>query len=169
MTDNITLIGMAGAGKSAVGKELAARLVCDFIDVDDIIQKKTGLKLQQILDDSGDDGFLVIEEKAVLELGEVDKCVISPGGSVAYSAAAMEFLKEISTVIFLNTPLESIEGRLSDKEARGIVGFREKSLRALYDERLDLYRKYQDIEIEITEECDVGSIVERIMQRLQSV
>jgi len=166
MTGNITLIGMAGAGKSVIGKELAARLGYEFIDIDEVIEKKTGLKLQQILDDSGDDAFLDIEEKAILELGEIEKCVISPGGSVAYSAAAMDFLKDHSVVVFLNAPFESINGRLSNKEQRGIVGFKEKSLKTLYRERMDLYRKYTDIEIEITEECDIDAVVERIIQRL---
>jgi shikimate kinase len=166
MVKNITLIGMAGAGKSAIGKALAARLGYGFIDIDEVIEEKTGLKLQQILDDSGDDAFLDIEEKAVLELGEMDECVISPGGSVAYSAAAMNFLKKNSVVVFLNAPFESIEERLSDKEARGIVGFKEKSLKTLYRERQNLYRTYGDIEIETTEACDINSVVERIIQRL---
>jgi shikimate kinase len=166
MPENVALIGMAGAGKSAIGKELAARLRYGFIDIDEVIEQKTGLKLQQILDDSGDAAFLDIEEKAVLELGQIDKCVISPGGSVAYSAAAMNFLKDHSVVVFLNAPFQSIEERLWDKEIRGIVGFKEKGLKTLYRERLDLYRKYADIEMEITEACDIDAVVERIMQKL---
>jgi shikimate kinase len=166
MAKNITLIGMAGAGKSVIGKALAASLDYEFIDIDEVIERKTGSGLQQLLDDSGEDTFLDIEEAAVLELGEIDECVISPGGSVVYSAAAMKFLKEKSIVVFLNAPFESIEKRLSDKAVRGIVGFKQKSLRSLYGERLNLYRIYKDMEIEITEECDIDSVVERIIQRL---
>ena len=166
MAKNITLIGMAGAGKSAIGKELAARLGYGFVDIDEIIEEKTGLKLQQLLDDSGEDKFLEIEERTVLELGEVDKCVISPGGSVAYSEKAMKFLQENSVVIFLNAPFESIEKRLTNKEVRGIVGFKKRTLKTLHKERLILYRTYKDLEIEMTEECDINSIAERIIQRL---
>lgn len=166
MAKNITLIGMAGAGKSAIGKELAAMLSYRFVDIDEIIEEEAGLKLQQILDDSGEDKFLDIEERTILELGKVDKCVISPGGSVVYSAKAMKFLKENSVVLFLNAPFESIEKRLTNKEVRGIVGFKKRTLNTLHKERLILYRKYGDIEIEMTEDCSVDSVAERIIQRL---
>ena len=145
MAKNITLIGMAGAGKSAIGKELAAMLSYRFVDIDEIIEEEAGLKLQQILDDSGEDKFLDIEERTILELGKVDKCVISPGGSVVYSAKAMKFLKENSVVLFLNAPFESIEKRLTNKEVRGIVGFKKRTLNTLHKERLILYRTYKDI------------------------
>ena len=161
---NITLIGMAGVGKSIVGRELAGRLGYTCIDTDDEIQKKTGFSLQQILDDFGDDRFLEIEEKTVLELGECDRCVISPGGSVVYSEKAMEFLKGNSVIVFLNDSFKSIEDRLTDKERRGIVGLRSKGLRALFDERLVLYRRYADIEIEMSEDCGIGAIADDIIR-----
>ena len=81
---NITLIGMAGVGKSVTGKELAKRLDYGFIDIDEIIEKKANLKLQQIIDDLGDDKFLAIEERTVLGLDKLENCIISPGGSVIY-------------------------------------------------------------------------------------
>ncbi|MCK5176932.1 MAG: (d)CMP kinase, partial [Candidatus Aenigmarchaeota archaeon] len=55
---NITLIGMAGVGKSFIGKKLAKKLNYDFIDVDELIEKNTNLKLQQIIDKFGERYFL---------------------------------------------------------------------------------------------------------------
>ena len=162
---NITLIGMAGAGKSATGKELARRLDYNFIDIDEIIEEKTNLRLQQIIDDFGDDKFLEIEEKAVLDMGRRDKSIISPGGSVIYSVKAMEFLKEHSAIVLLSAPFKSIQKRIKNQEERGIIGLKKKSLRALFDERLVLYKRYADIEIEISETCDVDAIVEKIIKK----
>ena len=160
---SITLIGMAGVGKTVAGKRLAKRLDYSFVDMDEVIEKKTGSTLQRLLDDLGDERFMAIEEQAVLELGSPEKCVISTGGSVVYSASAMEFLKKNSTVVFLDAPFESIEKRITNRETRGIVGFERKSLRGLYDERQILYRRYADIEVELPEESDINDTVRQII------
>ena len=85
---------------------------------------------------------------------------------MAYSAKAMKFLKENSVVIFLNAPFESIEKRLTNKEVRGIVGFKKRTLKTLHKERQILYRTYKDIEIEMTEDCSIDSVAEIIIQKL---
>ena len=59
--NNIILIGMPGAGKSTVGVVLAKKLGYEFLDSDLVIQKKTGKRLQEILDDEGTEGFNRIE------------------------------------------------------------------------------------------------------------
>ena len=163
---NITLIGMSGVGKSVTGKELAKRLDYGFIDIDEIIEKKANLKLQQIIDDLGDDKFLEIEERTVLELDKLENCIISPGGSVIYSVKAMKFLKENSAIVLLNASFKSIQKRIINQEERGIIGLKKKSLRALFDERLTLYKRYADIEIEIPEACDIDAIVRSIIQKI---
>ena len=161
---NITLIGMAGVGKSALGEELAKRLNYKFLDIDELIEEKTKLKLQEIIDSSGEDEFLKIEEKAVLALGELDRCVISPGGSVVYSKAAMGFLKKNSIVVFLDAPFESINARITNRAIRGIVGLKRKNLKAIFEERLPLYKKYADITIEMPADFNINVTIGNIVQ-----
>jgi shikimate kinase len=163
---NITLVGMAGVGKSAIGRELAKRMNYRYVDTDAQIEEKTKLTLQRILDDFGDDKFTEIEERVVLELGKVDGHIISPGGSVVYSEKAMRFLKENSVVVFLNAPFEGIQKRLANTQMRGIVGLKKKSLRSLFDERLILYKRYADVQIDTSEETDISSVVEEIVRRV---
>ncbi|MDD3873186.1 MAG: shikimate kinase, partial [Methanosarcina sp.] len=79
---NITLIGMAGAGKSTIGRVLAKQLDYTFIDVDRLIKENTGMPLQALIDMQGDLALIKFEEEAILRLNQVDSCVISPGGSV---------------------------------------------------------------------------------------
>jgi len=165
---NITLIGMAGVGKSVIGRKLAKRLSYTFCDTDELIKKKTGHTLQEIINTSGDDKLLAVEEETILGLGAFENCVLSPGGSVIYSARAMEFIKRNSLVIFLNAPFEVIQGRLVDRQTRGIVGLRKKSLRALFDERLGLYKRAADITIDLPDEFDVDAIVRSIMQAISA-
>lgn len=137
---NITLIGMPGAGKSLVGKEVARRLNLRLIDTDELIRQRTGLLLGETLARLGDELFIQLEEKVVLQLGNFDNCVVSPGGSVIYSQKAMDFLKRKSVVIFLNVPVEVIVDRVEPQ--RGVVRLRDKSLKDLFSERLPLYEKY---------------------------
>jgi shikimate kinase len=98
---NITLIDMPGAGKSVVGKAVACQLDLRFIDTDEPIREHTGLTIGESLARFGDELFIQLEEQAVLQLGNFDNCVVSPGGSVIYSRKATDFFKQRSVVIFL--------------------------------------------------------------------
>jgi len=145
---NITLIGMSGVGKSSIGIELSKKLGFNFIDTDEIIERSSGKKLQEMIDELGNAKFLKIEEEAILGIGRIDNSVISPGGSSIYSEMAMNFLKSISKIVFLSATLDEITKRTSNFSKRGIVGL-EMGLEKLFDERLPLYRKYADITIDL--------------------
>ena len=93
---NITLIGMAGSGKSTVGVLLAKRLGLSFIDTDLLIQKQESRLLKEIIAQEGLEGFLKIENQVNRDL-QADQAVIAPGGSVVYGREAME--KTISDAI----------------------------------------------------------------------
>ncbi len=161
---NITLIGMAGAGKSTIGKALAKRLNYTFIDVDRLITEKTGMPLQDLIDKQGDSALIRFEEEAILGLGQLDNCIISPGGSVIYSRDAMRHLKEISKIVFLDAPFRSIVRRIPNARKRGIVGLRDRSLKELFEERLVLYNKYADFSIKIRSRENVQSLAERVIK-----
>ena len=68
MKTNITLIGMPASGKSTVGVLLAKRLGFSFVDVDIVIQEKTGRLLKEIIAQEGTEGFLRIEDRINQEL-----------------------------------------------------------------------------------------------------
>jgi shikimate kinase len=165
---NITLIGMAGAGKSTIGMALAKELGYSFIDVDSLIEKKSGMPLQTLINTRGDLALINFEEKLVLELenelGKTDKCVISPGGSVIYSEKSMKHLKKMSKLVFLDPPFKSIVKRIPNAKERGIVGLGEKSLKEIFDERIVLYRRYADIIIKPQERDNIHMVVARIIR-----
>ena len=80
---NIVLIGMPGCGKSTIGVKLAQALNMSFIDTDDVIQRRSGRKLQAMVDADGIDRFLEEEAEAVCSL-DVYGYVVATGGSVVY-------------------------------------------------------------------------------------
>ncbi len=153
---------MPGSGKSTVGKELAGRLDYSFIDIDRLMEKNEGQPVQRILDRLGDEKFLQLEEMTVLSLKPYN-AVISPGGSIVYMEKAIEFLRENSTLIYLDVPLPVIKERISREPARGIVG---GSAEEVFAERKPLYERYADVTV--SGERSVDSTVEVILKYLLS-
>lgn len=149
MKTNITLIGMPASGKSTVGVLLAKRLGFSFVDVDIVIQEKTGRLLKEIIAQEGTEGFLRIEDRINQEL-DVRQSVIAPGGSVIYGEQAMAHLKEISTVVYLRLSYRSVRRRLGNLKDRGVALKDGMTLRDLYNERIPLYERYADITVDET-------------------
>ena len=148
--NSITLIGMAGAGKSFMGRHLAKELGWQFIDTDDLIEQNAQKGLQEILDALGDEEFIKLEAKTILGLKDIRFKIISPGGSICYSDQAMKFLKENSLVIYLADSYSRIINRIRNLNSRGIVGLKNKSFEQLYKERAALYQKYADFTIDMS-------------------
>ena len=144
---NIVLIGMPGAGKSTVGVVLAKNMGMSFMDSDLVIQEQEGKKLHEIIEECGSDGFLKVEERINASLNPTNT-VIATGGSVVYSAKAMEHLREIGTVCYLKLSYKSIRDRLGDLAQRGVVLKNGQTLLDLYEERTPLYEKYAQITID---------------------
>ena len=149
MKANITLIGMPASGKSTIGVLLAKRLGYSFVDVDIVIQEKTGKLLKEIIAQEGTEGFLRIEDQINQEL-DVRRSVIAPGGSVIYGEQAMAHLKEISTVVYLRLSYRSVRRRLGNLKDRGVALKDGMTLRDLYNERIPLYERYADITVDET-------------------
>lgn len=143
MNNSISLIGMAGAGKSSVGIEVARQLDLHFIDSDLLIEQKFNQTLQSILDDAGYLKLREIEEQTILSI-ELSNSVLSTGGSAVYSALAMHYLKENSLVIYLEVPFNQILQRVPSFLDRGFAKEPNQSIEDAFHERQELYKKSAD-------------------------
>ena len=143
---NIVLIGMPGCGKSTVGVILAKTLGLEFIDTDLVIQKQEGRLLQQILDDQGVEAFLKAEERALLSI-VCHETVIATGGSAVYSRAGVEHLRRNGTLVYLQLPYDEMMSRLNNIKTRGIVIPDGKTLRDVFEQRIELYERFADVVI----------------------
>ncbi len=144
MKDNIVLIGMPSCGKSTIGVVLAKVLGYQFVDSDLVIQERTGLLLYEIIDSRGVDGFNRIENEINASLN-YHKAVIATGGSVIYGKEAMEHLKSIGTVVYIELPISELRERIGDFAQRGVSIRVGQSFGELYEERKPLYETYADI------------------------
>lgn len=143
-TSCVSLIGMAGAGKTTIGRLLADTLGFAHIDTDDIIQATFGESLQDVADHLGVDGFRKAEETIVTGLS-VRRCVISTGGSVVYGQRAVDRLKALGPVIHLDPGLDEIECRVTNSDNRGLSRRPGQSLADLHHERAPLYAAAADL------------------------
>ncbi|CCO22559.1 homoserine kinase [Maridesulfovibrio hydrothermalis] len=164
---SVSLIGMAGAGKSTLAPLLAAKLGWEYIDTDSIIEAYYGRALQGIVDNLGVPAFRKAEEYLLSSLGVV-RTVISTGGSVVYGEKAMERLKSLGPVIYLHIDCETCIERVGGGEGRGLARSPGQSLESLYEERASLYEKYADFTVDTykfsPEEC-----AEKVFQWLGSI
>jgi shikimate kinase len=143
---NVVLIGMPGAGKSTIGVILAKMTSRDFVDTDVVIQTSQGRSLQDIVDKDGHIALRQVEEEVLLGIS-VHNHVIATGGSAAYSEPAMIHLKSNGVTIFLDVGLDTLEARVRDFSTRGLAKRPDQSFEELFDERLELYKRYADITI----------------------
>ena len=164
--DNLILIGMPASGKSTVGVILAKVIGYDFIDSDLLIQKREGMRLSEIIEKKGIDGFLAVEN-AVNASVEASRSVIATGGSAVYGEEAMRHLREIGAVIYLQVDYEVIARRLHNIRQRGVALREGQTLRDLYDERCVLYEKYADLIVR-EGSGEIEEVVARIIRTLQA-
>ncbi len=165
MRTNVILIGMPGSGKSTCGVVAAKLMLKNFFDTDLLIQNIEGASLQDIIDNKGNDYFQEAEEKAILSL-DIQGTVIATGGSVVYSQKAMEHLKSLGKIIFLNIDYEHMLSRISNLSTRGVLIKNGETLKDMFDERLPLYEKWADDVIDCNDNT-VQQTAEAIAAKLQ--
>lgn len=165
MPNNIVLIGMPGVGKSTIGVILAKVLGYQFLDADLLIQEQEGKLLREIIAEVGTEGFIEVENRVNAGIC-AEHTIIATGGSVVYGKEAMEHLKEIGTVIYLEVSYDIIRKRLADIKGRGVVLKDGQTLKDLYEERIPLYEQYADVVVS-EQDLNVEQTVEKILEHFE--
>lgn len=163
---NIILVGMPGCGKSTVGVILAKTLGMDFVDTDLVICKKEGRTLQRIIEESGIEYFEKTETTVGCEL-ECTETVVATGGSMVLYEDAMDHLKSMGKVVFIDVELSELTRRITNITTRGITFKEGESLSDVYAYRRDFYKKYADITVKISDSA-LEETVEKIVSLLHN-
>ena len=138
---NVVLIGMAGCGKSTIGKALAEKLNKQLVDTDEMIVNTENKSIPEIFAEKGEDYFRWCENLAVNIAGKEKSQIIATGGGVITRPENYNSLKQNGIIVFINRDAELLatNGRpLSQK-----YGAKE-----LYEKRLPLYRQFADAEVD---------------------
>ena len=143
MFKHISFIGMAGCGKTTIGKALSIELSLSYVDTDKLIENQFKQSLEDIKQSNGYKFVRKAEEEIILGLKNNIE-IISTGGSAVYSESAMSHLQSFSKIIYISTPLNIIKERIGDGQGRGFAAPNEMSIEDVFYEREPLYNKWAD-------------------------
>ncbi len=133
----IVLIGLMGAGKSAIGRRLATRLGVEFIDADSEIEKAAGLSIPDIFEVHGEDAFRDGERRVIARLLAQQSHVLATGGGAFMDADIREAIRERGISVWLRADFDVLLARVSRRNNRPLLKGEDKAevLRRLIDER----------------------------------
>ncbi len=168
-TERVALVGLRGAGKSSVGRQLAVQLEVPFVELDQRVAEIAGLSLSEVFDLHGSDGFHRFEGEALERvLSEGERVVIAAGGSIVDAPANYARLLSACRTVWLRaSPEEHYRRVRAQGDARPMRG-RPRAMEEL--ERLLERRagEYARCELALdTSKLDVDALARSIRERLE--
>jgi shikimate kinase len=145
---NLVFVGPMGAGKSSLGRRVAARLGLEFVDADRRLEEVAGASIAVIFEMEGEAGFRAREEALLAELLQRSALAIATGGGAVLSAATRERLRARAFVVRVHVGIEQQLARLQRDTARPLLaqGDRRETLERLAALRDPLYAEVSDLE-----------------------
>ncbi len=164
---NLFLIGPMGAGKFAVGRQLARMLHLNFMDSDDEIESRTGVDISFIFEKEGEEGFRKREAKVIDDLSKIEGLVLATGGGAVVDPQNRSNLGARGFVVYLYTTVAQQLVRTQKGRDRPVLenGDHKKILEDLMTERDAMYREIADLIVE-TDGRKVKAVANEILERL---
>ncbi len=157
----IYLIGMPGCGKSTLGKKLSKKLNYKFIDMDNYIEEKACMFIDEMFELYGEEYFRALETNTLEEFKNMDDVIISTGGGIIKNKNNKNLMDGKCIYLYVNP--EELEKRLdSSSTVRPLL--KEKTVYQLYEERKELYDYFKDIEID---NSNMNKAIEKIVEALK--
>ena len=153
LSRTVALVGMMGAGKSSVGRRLAARLGVGFKDADSEIELAAGCPISEIFDRFGESAFRDGERKVIARLLGDPPHVLATGGGAFIDAATHARLKESAVTVWIRAPVDVLLMRVQRRDNRPLLrgGDPRATLEKLLCERTPVYAQ-----ADVTVESDDG-------------
>ena len=171
MVSKIILVGMMGAGKTTIGKLLSNKLNYNFIDLDKIIEEKSGVKINTIFEIEGESGFRDRELQALRYSLEKDQVIISTGGGiVTYEKSRTQLIKNNALIIYLRANLQTLCNRLKNDNSRPIlnVADKEQVIERVLEEREPYYYDLADMDVDTSHMKSID-VVKFIIKKMDAI
>ncbi|MDO8561337.1 MAG: 3-phosphoshikimate 1-carboxyvinyltransferase [bacterium] len=168
---NIVLIGMRGGGKTTVGRLLAKTLKREFVELDELIEKRAGMSIPLIVEKYGWEYFRDRESEIVREVPQKRGAIVSTGGGVITRPENMAALKENGFLIFLSTPAEILASRIEhglNRPPLTDAASAEEEIKTVLAERKRLYESVADVIIKadsLSPEEKADIILQKLKER----
>jgi len=170
MKSSIALIGFMGTGKTAVGKTLAEKLGKEFIELDSLIEQKSGKTIPEIFQQDGEITFRELEIEVTKEVSQRRNAVIACGGGVVLNKINTDRLKKECLIVYLTASPRVILKRTSTYEnERPLLKVvdRASEIQRLLKFRKPFYERAADITVD-TSKLDINSVVEQIISKVKA-
>ncbi len=170
ITQPIFLVGPMGAGKSTIGKLLAAQLGLPFADSDKVIEDRSGADIPWIFDVEGEAGFRRRERAVLQDLCEGESQVVATGGGIVLMPENRTLLKHHGFVVYLRASLDQLVERTSKNSNRPLLQVADP--RAKLQEILQQRERYYDEVADLvcdTDDCTPKQAAQLVVDRLMAV
>jgi shikimate kinase len=164
---SVALIGFMGAGKSAVGRELAARVKLQRFDTDEMIRRQFGSSIPEIFASHGEKAFRDAETEVLRNLRHVAANIIVTGGGIVLRDENVQLLHALGMIIWLDADEEILWQRASRQNNRPLLQTANPRQRfsLVLQERLPFYQATADHRVD-TSRASIADVVETIMKLL---
>ena len=141
ISKTIVIIGLMGAGKSRIGRDLATKFGFSFVDTDDEIVRAAGCSIPDIFELYGEKAFRDLEERVISRLLSSEVQIIATGGGAFMNAKIREEIREHGVSIWLKAGLNVLVERTSRRKGRPLLKHGDPAtiLQALMNERYPVY------------------------------
>ncbi len=165
----IVMVGMMGAGKTAVGRALAARLDAPFLDSDHEIEAAANMSIPEIFERDGEPFFRAKETQVISRLLEEERGVLSTGGGAFLADVNRAVIAEKGVAVWLQADLEVLWNRVKHKDTRPLLRTADPraTLAGLYDKRVPLYAK-ADVIVKSDGQVSIEGMVDRVLEALRA-
>ena len=167
LNKTVVMVGMMGAGKTAVGAAVARLLSVPFVDSDDEITRVASRSIAEIFARDGEPFFRARESEVLGRLLRGSPCVLSTGGGAFLSAPNRVLVQSAGVSVWLRADLDLLWQRVRHKTTRPLLRSANprETLRSLYDARLPFYQM-ADIVVDSSADLSVEDTAQRVMDAL---
>ncbi len=168
ITQPIFLVGPMGAGKSTIGKLLAAQLGLPFADSDKVLEDRTGADIPWIFDVEGEAGFRRRESEVLADLCNGETQVVATGGGIVLMPENRALLKGQGFVVYLRASLDQLVERTSKNSNRPLLQVDDPraKLAEILKQREAFYAEVADLVCD-TDHCTPKQAAQMVADRLQ--
>jgi shikimate kinase len=163
MSRNLCLVGMMGAGKTTVARELGLRLGRRVVDTDDELRAWTQRSIPELFAEHGEAGFRELERQVIEELAKLNDLVISLGGGAVLRDGNVANLMLSGVLVHLDADPDLLIDRLRHEPADRplLAGDLEERVRTTHAARVDRYREVADLTVDASD--DPEAVAEAII------
>ncbi len=143
MAGNFILIGLMGAGKTTLGRQLSIHYQRPFYDSDQVLCERTGVSIPTIFEMEGEEGFRNRESAVIKELCSLKNIVLATGGGAVLREQNRQYLRQNGLVIYLHVQPEILFERTKNDKNRPLLQVADplERFKQLYIARDNIYRQ----------------------------